>query len=106
MPTAVTFLEQSAQTPDQIAALLADFLAAARSTLHLAIYDFRLSDRLAAPIVKALRDCAARGVEVRIAYDAGKNAVSFRQASADPASPGTAAFVAGIGDGVVSRAIT
>jgi phosphatidylserine/phosphatidylglycerophosphate/cardiolipin synthase-like enzyme len=106
MTIAVTFLEQDGQQPTEVAALLADFLGAARSTLHLAIYDFRLSDRLAAPVVQALRDRAAAGVEVRIAYDAGRPTVSFQQASADPAPPGTASFIAQLGSGITSKAIT
>jgi len=106
MAIAVTFLEHGGQPPAQVAELLAEFLAAARSTLRLAIYDFRLSDLLAEPVVKALRDRCAAGVEVRIAYDASKLATSFRQASADPAPPGTAGFVKRLGDGIASRAIT
>src|SRR5262249_38282620 len=89
MTIEVTFLEQDGQQPQQVAGLLAEFLAGARASLHLAIYDFRLSQTLAEPVVKALRDRAAAGVEIRIAYDAGKLATSFRQASADPAPPGT-----------------
>src|SRR5262249_56383943 len=54
MPISVTFLEQGKRQPAQVAALLADFLAAARASLHVAIYDFRLSPALAAPVVQAL----------------------------------------------------
>ena len=61
MTIAVTFLQQGGQPAADIAALLADFLAAARSSLHLAIYDFRLGDQLAAPVVRALRERAAAG---------------------------------------------
>jgi phosphatidylserine/phosphatidylglycerophosphate/cardiolipin synthase-like enzyme len=106
MPITVTFLEQDAQPPTAIAALLAEFLTAARTSLHLAIYDFRLSAATAAPVVKALRDRAAAGVEVRIAYDAGKPNVPFHQVGADPAPVGTADFVKQIGPGIASRAIT
>src|SRR5207248_2836684 len=72
MTIAVTFLEQGKQTPTQVAAQLAEFLEAARTSLHLALYDFRLGDAVAAPVVEALRRRAAAGVEVRLAYDAGK----------------------------------
>jgi phosphatidylserine/phosphatidylglycerophosphate/cardiolipin synthase-like enzyme len=106
MPIAVTFLHQERQAPAEVAGLLAEFITAARSTLHLAIYDFRLSDALAAPVVRALRDRAAAGVEVRIAYDAGKRSVPFQQASADPAPPGTADFVARLGSGIQAKPIT
>jgi phosphatidylserine/phosphatidylglycerophosphate/cardiolipin synthase-like enzyme len=106
MGIAVTFLEQDGQDAASSAALLAEFLAAAQSTLHLAIYDFRLSDPLAAPVVAALRDRAAAGVEVRIAYDAGKPYRVIRQASADPAPPGTAHFIERIGGGIQAKPIT
>jgi phosphatidylserine/phosphatidylglycerophosphate/cardiolipin synthase-like enzyme len=106
MPIDVTFLEQGKQPPAQIATLLADFLSKARSSLHLAIYDFRLSDALAAPVVQALRDRAKAGVEVRIAYDAGKPHATFPGSGADPAPPGTADFIRRLGDGIQSKAIT
>jgi phosphatidylserine/phosphatidylglycerophosphate/cardiolipin synthase-like enzyme len=102
----VTFLEQGGQQPLEVAALLADFFRAARSSLHLAIYDFRLSDPLAVPVIEALQDRVAAGVEVRIAYDAGKPIVPFQQASADPAPPGTARFISRLGDGIFAKAIT
>jgi phosphatidylserine/phosphatidylglycerophosphate/cardiolipin synthase-like enzyme len=102
----VIFLEQKGQSPADIAAALAEFLAAARTSLHLAIYDCRLSDPLAAPVLQALRERAAAGVEVRIVYDAGKRGVSFPQAGADPAPPGTADFMKKIGGGVQTKAIT
>jgi phosphatidylserine/phosphatidylglycerophosphate/cardiolipin synthase-like enzyme len=102
----VTFLEEQGQPPVDVAAALADFLAAARTSLHLAIYDCRLSDALAAPVLTALRDRAAAGVEVRIAYDAGKPGVSFPKAGADPAPPGTADFLKRVGGGVQVKPIT
>ena len=89
----VTFLEEGGQTPSDIAALLAEFVAAARSTLHVAVYDFRLGDAVAGPVVRALRERAAAGVEVLIAYDAGKPHADFPAAGADPAPPGTARTV-------------
>ena len=49
-------LEQGGQQPAEVAALLAAFFRDARSSLHLAIYDFRLSDALAAPVIEALTD--------------------------------------------------
>ncbi len=106
MAISATFLEQGAQSPAQVAALLAEFLGAAQASLHLAIYDFRLTDSLAGPIVEALRKRSAAGVDVRIAYDARKWHTSFRQASADPAPLGSADFIQRIGNGIASRAIT
>jgi phosphatidylserine/phosphatidylglycerophosphate/cardiolipin synthase-like enzyme len=103
---AVSFLEQDRQRPEQTAALLAEFLSAARRSLHIAVYDMRLSDAVAAPVVGALRQRAAAGVEVRIAYDAGKPQANFPAAGADPAPPGTADFVRRLGDGIQGKPIT
>jgi phosphatidylserine/phosphatidylglycerophosphate/cardiolipin synthase-like enzyme len=103
---AVTFLEQDRQKPEQIAAQLAEFLSAARASLHIAIYDLRLSDAVGAPVVEALRQRAAAGVEVRIAYDAGKPKGDFCAAGIDPAPPGTASFVRRLGRGIQGKAIT
>ncbi len=106
MAITATFLEQDRQPPAAVAARLAAFLQAAQSTLHLAIYDFRLSDSLAGPLIEAMRERVAAGVEVRIVYDAGKPHFSFQQASADPAPPGTAQFIKSLGGGISARAIT
>jgi phosphatidylserine/phosphatidylglycerophosphate/cardiolipin synthase-like enzyme len=106
LPITTTFLEQGGQTASAIAAQLAEFLSAARTSLHLAIYDFRLSDAVAAPVVDALRRRAAAGVDVRIVFDSGKRNVPFHAAGADPAPPGTRDFVQRIGDGVASKPIT
>jgi phosphatidylserine/phosphatidylglycerophosphate/cardiolipin synthase-like enzyme len=106
MSIAVTFLEQGKQPPAEVAGRLADFLAAARSSLHVAIYDFRLSGPIAEPIVRALRDRAAAGVEVRIVHDAGKPQGNVPRAGGDPAPPGTADFVRGLGEGVQGKPIT
>ena len=76
------------------------------ASLHLAIYDFRLSETLATPVVSALRDRATAGVDIRIAFDAGKRTVPFPAAGADPAPPGTSDFVAGIGSNIAARAVT
>lgn len=100
------FLEEGGQQASDIAALLAEFISAARSTLHLAIYDFRLSDAVADPVVRALRERAAAGVDVRIAYDAGKPHAHFPTAGTDPAPPGTADFVGRLGGGIQSKPIT
>ena len=106
MPINVTFLEQDKQTPAQVAAQLADFLNAAKTSLHVAIYDFRLSDATAGPVVQALQGRAAAGVDVRIAYDAGKPNADFPGSGADPAPPGTADFVRRLGDKIQSKPIT
>jgi phosphatidylserine/phosphatidylglycerophosphate/cardiolipin synthase-like enzyme len=106
MTIETTFLAQGNQAPAAIAQLLVEFVTAARSTLHLAIYDFRLSDAVAAPVVQALKQRAAAGVEVRIAYDHGKPTAKFPGSGSDPAPPGTADFVQRLGDRIQSKAIT
>ncbi len=106
MAIQVTFLEQGKQEPAEIAAQLADFLSAAKTSLHVAIYDFRLSDSVAAPGVRALQDRAAAGVDVRVAYDAGKPNVPFPGGGVDPAPPGTDEFVRRLGAKVQSKPIT
>ena len=80
------------------ASLQANFSISSRareSKLHLAVYDFRLSDVVGGDIVAALRDRAAAGVDVKIAYDASKpdTAVGFLSAAADPAPVGTEQFL-------------
>jgi phosphatidylserine/phosphatidylglycerophosphate/cardiolipin synthase-like enzyme len=82
----------------EIAADLAAFILAARSSVDVAIYDLRLSDPVAANlIVAALANASDRGVTVRIAYDAGKpaagSAADFAVLQADPAPAGTAEWV-------------
>jgi phosphatidylserine/phosphatidylglycerophosphate/cardiolipin synthase-like enzyme len=106
MSITTTFLEQGKQTPEAIAGLLADFLGAAKTSLHLAIYDFRFSDGVGAPVVKALQARAAAGVEVRLVYDAGKPTGPVVRAGGDPAPPGTSAFVKRLGPGIASKPIT
>ena len=69
---------QAAQ-PSRIAAELSAFVKAARTSVHIASYDFRLGDALAKPVVSALTEAAANGVDVRIAYDASKPAAGFAQ---------------------------
>ena len=106
MPIAVTFLEQDRQRPEDIAALLADFLSAAKTSLSIAVYDFRLSGRAADLVVAALRARAEAGVAVRIVYDAGKPPTAPSPTRGDPAPPGTGRFIAALGDGIGSKRIT
>lgn len=101
-PISVTFLRDvdhggDPTQPATVAGLLAGFIAAAAVSVDVAIYDFRLSDTLGAPVVAALVDAADRGVTVRVGYDAGKpahgTAATFAALQADPAPAGTAAWV-------------
>ncbi len=100
----VQFLSEHDQTAVQVAQALADFIAPARQSLNIAIYDFRLSSPAMDIIAAALRDRAQAGVAIRIAYDAGKEAAYGQIVGADPAPPGTATFVHSLG--YPSRAIT
>lgn len=72
MTLSVTFLQEKAQQPDQaqnVAQALAALIQGATQSVHIAAYHFDLKDdALRAPVAAALRDAAARGVEVRIAY--------------------------------------
>ena len=115
-PIAITFLRDKdhggdAGQPRAIARQLAGFIETASTSLDIAIYDFRLSDALAAGIVDALIAAADRGVVVRIGYDAGKpvagTAADFLALQADPAPVGTATWVTGhfVGTAVQTKAI-
>jgi len=55
---------------EAVATRIADFIGGAKSTLDIAIYDLRLKDAPAKIIGDALRAAKARGVIIRIAYDA------------------------------------
>ena len=70
----VTFLKDGEKGQAvKVAAQLVEFINAAKSSLHIAIYDFRLKQKeLSGPVIKALNDKAANGIEVQIAFYAGK----------------------------------
>jgi phosphatidylserine/phosphatidylglycerophosphate/cardiolipin synthase-like enzyme len=63
-------LKPGGQTAEEIAKRVVAFLAQARSTLDLALYDIRLPGEPGDLVAGALRDAAARGVTVRLAYNA------------------------------------
>jgi phosphatidylserine/phosphatidylglycerophosphate/cardiolipin synthase-like enzyme len=98
----VTFLAQGAQPAEQIATLLAGFIAGARRTLDIAAYDFRLEPPTAAIVATALRGRAAAGVRIRVAYDSDRD-LSNRDLmpklmeGMDPAPSGTETFVESLG---------
>jgi phosphatidylserine/phosphatidylglycerophosphate/cardiolipin synthase-like enzyme len=83
--------------PAKVAAMLADFIANASTSLDVAIYDFRLSPALAKPVVSAFKATAKKGVKIRIGYDANKpkeqTAAAFVEHAADPAPVGTEAWL-------------
>lgn len=89
----LTFLQDRGQPAERTARQLATFLAAATTSLDIAIYDFVLGGDLAAIVGPALHAAAARGVRIRLVYEAGHD-----DPAAGPPPPGsTGAFVQGLG---------
>ena len=68
-PITVRTLSDGGQTAEAIASELIAFLGVAHTTLDLALYDIRLPGPVGDAVADALRDAAARGVAVRIAYN-------------------------------------
>ncbi len=93
----VTLLAQGEQAGREIAAQLVAFIAAARRSLDVAAYDFRLDDPLRGMIVDALHERAAAGIRIRIAYDADKPEPPLLAQGMDPAPAGTGEFVRSLG---------
>jgi phosphatidylserine/phosphatidylglycerophosphate/cardiolipin synthase-like enzyme len=62
-------LTDGGQTPETVAAWLAEFIDEAAETLEIAIYDIALTGAPADAVVGALRRAAERGVAVRIVYN-------------------------------------
>jgi phosphatidylserine/phosphatidylglycerophosphate/cardiolipin synthase-like enzyme len=62
-------LTDGGQPALEVAREVAEFIAAAHSTLELAQYDFHLGEETAAVVGGALREAEARGVAVRILYN-------------------------------------
>lgn len=86
------------EQPQQVASQLTKFINAAKSSLHVSIYDFRLTKpELSNPVIEALKNKADSGVKVRIAFDHGKPDTKtlepFLELGADPAPKGTKAFL-------------
>src|SRR5579859_5372440 len=98
MPIETLFLTQGASgQADKVAQALAEFISGAQKSLHIAIYDFRLSDKLTVPVLDAIRDRAKAGVEVLIAYDHTKapndKPSPVVALGGDPAPAGTGQFL-------------
>ena len=62
-------LSDGGQPAEAVAAEVASFLAPAKRTLDLALYDIRLPGRPGEIVADALRDAAGRGVAVRLLYN-------------------------------------
>ncbi len=98
----------AAGQPGQVAASLLEYIRSAQHSLHIAVYDFRLDPNgpYYAPVVAALKERAAAGVAVQIAFDQGKQI--RLPPGADPAPPGSERFLqqAFAGTAVQYRGIT
>jgi phosphatidylserine/phosphatidylglycerophosphate/cardiolipin synthase-like enzyme len=70
-------LNPERQTAVEMARRVADFLGEARESLDLALYDVRLPGEPGDIVAGALRDAAARGVHVRMAYNADHDERQF-----------------------------
>ncbi len=93
--------ERTAQIQD-VASWIASFISEAKSTLDIAIYDFRLHDEAATIVGDALRSQARKGTRIRIVYDhstdSGLDSSVIPTAApahleADQKPPGTDSFV-------------
>lgn len=78
----VRTLTDGGQPAHEVANTIAEFLGEARRSLDLAHYDFNLGPETAAVVGGAIREAAARGVAVRIAYN-----VDFRNPIPVPPPP-------------------
>lgn len=66
------FLAEGDHPAAEVAGWMAAFIAGARESLEIALYDCRLDDATVASIAGALRDRLRAGVRVRLVYDAGE----------------------------------
>ena len=65
------FLAEGDHPAVEVAGWMAGFIAGARRSLDIALYDCRLDDATVASIAEALRDRHRAGVRIRLVYDAG-----------------------------------
>ena len=65
----LSFLQDGAQSADQVAGQLASFIGVAKKSLDIAIYDLNLSGTPADQLREALRAASARGVAIRLLYN-------------------------------------
>lgn len=93
----IFFLAEGEQQPEAVMARLVAFIASARTTLDIAVYDMRFSDALKQSLAAALHERAAAGVKIRICYDSDKSPTPNVGAGQDPAPSGTGAFVQSLG---------
>ena len=91
----VTFLQQQGHDPfiappERIAQIrdvanrIARFISEAKSTIDIAIYDFRLRDEAATIVADGLRSQARKGVRTRIVYDSATDPGTDTMSTAGP----------------------
>jgi phosphatidylserine/phosphatidylglycerophosphate/cardiolipin synthase-like enzyme len=120
----VTFLQQQGRDPytatperaaqiKDVASLIANFIGEAKSTIDLAIYDFRLHDEAATIVADSLRSQARKGVPIRIIYDEATDPGTDTMPAAAPAhlesdqKPlGTESFVRSFADVAQVKGVT
>jgi phosphatidylserine/phosphatidylglycerophosphate/cardiolipin synthase-like enzyme len=69
-PIEIRTLTDGGQSALAVARELAEFIGKSKKSLEIAIYDFDLGPDTASPVVRAIEGAAARGVAVRLAYNA------------------------------------
>lgn len=62
-------LTDRGQAPLEIARELAAFIAEARASLDIAVYDIKLTREAASTVTEAIREASARGIAVRLVYN-------------------------------------
>jgi phosphatidylserine/phosphatidylglycerophosphate/cardiolipin synthase-like enzyme len=104
--------ERTAQIRD-VATRLVQFIGEAKSTIDIAIYDFRLRDEAATIVADGLRSQARKGVRTRIAYDSATNPDADgiptgapSQIESDQRPTGTDTFVRSFADVALVKGIT
>jgi phosphatidylserine/phosphatidylglycerophosphate/cardiolipin synthase-like enzyme len=106
--------ERTAQIQD-VASWIAGFISGAKSTLDIAIYDFRLHEEAATIVGDALRSQAHKGVRIRIVYDHATDSVpgsgviptaAPAHLEADQKPSGTDSFVRSFADVAEVKGIT
>jgi phosphatidylserine/phosphatidylglycerophosphate/cardiolipin synthase-like enzyme len=112
----ITFLTQidddaaRAAQIQSVADKFAVFVGAAKATLDIAIYDFRLTGETAETVVNALNAQAKAGVVVRLAYFVPRQhrstAAQFAVHGHDPAPPPSPTFLAKLDPAVRQKGIT